>query len=285
MFSTLTMLVAISSIFVSTLVIPVTGDCDEVAINTEYSDCRNKYKEDSGLTHCAIISNIIGDCSVLLESCRSAVEIKDINADLIKANIAQNISLHGCDIVEDYRSDGLVGPEHQPPNCTAEQEIQLKSDFENCTYAHTTRLETDKDNIQTQTVDKVMCDTLQNVSDACRGMLDQCFKTEKQEEEFNAQMEIIFTYIKVWLPSSTVSYVACNVTTPQDDIDLVMNNIKNVFEYTKKIVGSLSESRDTVLQHLDNGADGAGTHITQNTSLIMVLLTILHLSTKYYRLL
>ena len=31
----------------------------------------------------------------------------------------------------------------------------LFSDFENCTYAHTTSLEADKDNIPTQTVDKV----------------------------------------------------------------------------------------------------------------------------------
>jgi len=260
------------------LISSLSGNCDEATANKDYFDCRDKYKEG---TTCSIITNIIDSCSSVLANCRSDEEVQDINADLIKANLAgQNTSLEDCEIVNKYRADGLLGNITRR-NCTPEEDTQIKRDFHDCAYNVSNQLQPIKDTIPRETVNQVICDTLKNASDTCKGILNKCAVQAKNEEDlYNAQLENNKKFLQEMLNVTTdaPTLESCNIKPRVSILQAAsdaINHIAGVYESTKEIEKALSGESESKEQMIT--VESAGNGLVLNKSLITLLPAIFKL--------
>jgi len=180
--------------------------------------------------------------------------IKDINVDLIKANLAQNRSLDDCDIVNEYRSEGLLGS--VKANCTPEEKTQIKRDFFNCSYSIVEVVET-LGNLTLINLNKIICDTIQNVTTSCKGLLGQCSGLTDRDQIYSAQMENIKTYIQDKLNvSDTVAAVdLCKLSA---QVEAGMDLFNDVVNSAKEIKKALVDGNESSSQQQQIGVHTSG---------------------------
>jgi len=253
-------------VFLSTFSLQaVQGDCDEAKTNGAYFACRDNFMEGSA---CNIITNIIVNCSSVLSTCRSEPEIKDINVDLIKANIAQNKSLEGCPIVEEYRAEGLLGSKRK--NCTAEETTHMKRSFNNCSYGIAGTIENLQQNLSLPTINQIVCNAVENVTAQCKELLNRCDKLTDKEQIYTAQLENVKTFIqdKVGVSDEVSVMDLCKISTKVTTGVEVINDVVNS---AKKIKEALVDGDESASQQHQIGVETSGVRYSTVLSVLHFL--------------
>jgi len=242
----------------------VQGDCDEAKTNGAYFACRDNFMEGSA---CSIITNIIVNCSSVLSTCRSEAEIKDINVDLIKANIAQNKSLEGCPIVEEYREEGLLGSLRK--NCTAEETTHMKRAFNNCSFGIANTVDNLQQNLSLASINQIVCNAVENVTAQCKELLTRCDKLTDKETIYTAQLENIKTFIQEKFGVSDEASVMdlCKISTK---VTTGVQIINDVVDSAKKIKEALVDGDESARQQHQIGVETSGVRY-------QTVLSVLHL--------
>jgi len=259
----------------------VLGECIEDTVYKEYTDCEHRIKEQyQNITSCTIITHIIDECPDILRSCKSDAEIQDIHADLIKENIAQNISLEDCEVVKKYRSEGWLGTS-VPANCTKEMDQKLRGDFNTCSSevaANVTIILNNTDQLS-RNFTKVTCDTLTTLSENCKGILDECITEIDKNALFEEQLRNITTHLQSLMNTTEVMPPLNSCNTTQTTSVNVADDIANIYSSTKKIVKALSENeKSNPHQILFGSSSGAQERIS---SVEMNLIVILFFTVIY----